>query len=437
MALYLSCALPAGSALAASAASGTGDEVTALRQELEQTKALVRKLESRLEVVEAQAAAAEAQDQQTVAVAEAGGAAGGSSPSAFNPAISVVLQGSYNAYSRNPEDLVLAGFAPPEGAGLPNEGFSLGESELNLSANIDPMFYGSLTVSLEDDGGSTDLNVEEAFIETLALPWGTKVKAGRMYPVLGYLNEIHPHADAFVDRPLPYKAFFGGDNYGDDGVQVSVLLPTALFAEIGGGVFRGIGYPAAGSANDGNGSQSLFARVGGDIGASQSWLAGISYLHAEASDRDTDGLVFTGKTPVYIADGKYTWAPEGNMANRFLVLQGEYFRSRADGTWNDLPYDETSDGWYVQAVYKFASQWKAGYRFAYLGAPGVPLDLVGTALDSEGHNPRSQSWLLERDFSEFSSLRLQYNRDDSDSRGNDEAVLRYTISMGAHGAHKY
>ena len=50
------------------------------------------------------------------------------------------------------------------------KGFRSGESEINLSANIDQMFYGSLTVSLADDAGSTDISVEEAFIETLALP---------------------------------------------------------------------------------------------------------------------------------------------------------------------------------------------------------------------------------------------------------------------------
>ena len=160
-------------------------------------------------------------------------------------------------------------------------------------------------------------------------------------------------------------------------------------------------------------------------------------LHTEATDRDTGGLIFNGNTPLYIADAKYTWAPGGNMANRFLVLQGEYFWNGENGSFDDVPYDESSGGWYAQAVYKFGSQWKVGYRYARLTAPDVPLSFVGTALDSDGHDPHTQSWLLERDFSEFSSLRLQYTRDDADARGDDEAVLRYTISMGAHGAHKY
>ena len=95
-----------------------------------------------------------------------------------------------------------------------------------------------------------------------------------MFPVLGYLNEIHSHADAFVDRPLPYRAFLGGDNFRDDGIQASVILPTDLFAEVGGGMYRGTGFPAAGSASSGRGADTLFARIGGDVGVSHSWLAG-------------------------------------------------------------------------------------------------------------------------------------------------------------------
>jgi hypothetical protein len=269
------------------------------------------------------------------------------------------------------------------------------------------------------------------------LPWGAKVKAGRMFPVLGYLNEIHSHADAFVDRPLPYLAFVGGDNYADDGLQLSLVLPTDLYAEVGAGAFRGIGFPAAGSDNSGNGSQSVFARIGGDVGVSRSWLAGLSYLHANAVDRVTGDLTFNGVNDVYVANAKYTWSPNGNLANRFLVLQGEYFWNRSDGDYNGSIYDEDSEGWYVQAVYKLLPQWKVGYRYSSLDSGSVPTALTGTALDSEGHRPRSQSLLLEFDNSEFSSLRLQYTRDDSGPEPDDIGVLRYTISMGAHGAHKY
>src|SRR5436189_83539 len=70
----------------------------------------------------------------------------------------------------------IPGFALGDEAGLPSRGFSLGESEITLAANIDPYFYGSLTASIS---GDDDISVEEAFIQTTALPGGVTFKAGR------------------------------------------------------------------------------------------------------------------------------------------------------------------------------------------------------------------------------------------------------------------
>jgi hypothetical protein len=413
------------------------DELAALREELERTKALVTELSQRLAVVEARSTAPPPVPTVSTAVplpVTPVQTAAAAAPNAFNPAISAVLQGSFNAYAEDPEAAVIAGFALGEEAGPDSEGFSLGESELNLAANIDPLFYGSVTVALEDDAGETEVALEEAFIETLALPYGVKAKAGRMFPAFGYLNEIHAHADAFVDRPLPYRAFLGADNYRDDGMQLSVLMPTALYAELGGGWYRGIGFPAAGSASDGTGAQTAFARLGGDIGIAHSWRAGVSFLRGEAVARETDELVFDGTTHLYAADAKYTWGPGGNHA---LTLQGEYVWRNEEGAWNEVPYDENASGWYAQAVYRLGQRWQAGYRYARMSPPDVPADLVATALDSAGHDPLAHSIVIQWSPSEFSSLRVQYTRDDSGPVADDVAVLRYTVSLGAHGAHPY
>lgn len=411
------------------------DDINELRQELEQTKALVKKLEARLQKVEKRAPAAK-QAAVTTAPPPAPIEGAKSSDNAFNPAISGVLMGGVNSYSRNPDNTKFKGFAMGGEAGLPNRGFSLGESELTLASNIDDMFYGALTASIAESGSESEISLEEAYIETLALPYGTKVKAGRFFPVLGYMNEIHAHADSFVDRPLPYRAFLGGGNFSDDGVQVSVVLPTSLFTEVGGGAYHGSAFPAA-DGGQGNSAQSAFARVGGDIGVAHSWLAGVSFLRTQSTDRTTDDVTFNGDTNLYILDGKYTWAPGGNATQRSLTLQGEYFLRTENGDYNALAYDRNSTGWYAQAVYKFDPQWKTGYRFASLNGGGIVDGLEGTSLDSEGHNPRSHSLLLEYDNSEFSSIRLQLNRDESDLKPNSSAMLWYTISMGTHGAHKY
>ena len=48
----------------------------------------------------------------------------------------------------------------------PRRGFSLGESELVISSNIDPYFRGQLVAAFTPDN---QLEVEEAFFQTLAL----------------------------------------------------------------------------------------------------------------------------------------------------------------------------------------------------------------------------------------------------------------------------
>ena len=74
------------------------------------------------------------------------------SASSFNPAISVILTGNYANLSQDPADYHIAGFMPPEeGVGPGDRSFNLGESEVTLSANIDPYFLGALTVAITSE----------------------------------------------------------------------------------------------------------------------------------------------------------------------------------------------------------------------------------------------------------------------------------------------
>jgi len=49
--------------------------------------------------------------------------------------------------------------------------------------------------------------------------------------------------------------------------------------------------------------------------------------------------------------------------------------------------------------------------------------------------PRRASAMLEYNTSEFGRFRLQYNRDWSRGTPDNQAILQYIISIGAHGAH--
>ncbi|HCC53759.1 MAG TPA: hypothetical protein DEQ20_02370 [Desulfobulbaceae bacterium] len=84
----------------------------------------------------------------------------------FNPSISVILNGKYSGLSA--DSLELAGFGVGEEGERGREGLALDESELTFSASIDDKFYGSLTAAIVREGGEDKVELEEAYVQTLA-----------------------------------------------------------------------------------------------------------------------------------------------------------------------------------------------------------------------------------------------------------------------------
>ncbi|HEX7465004.1 MAG TPA: hypothetical protein VF309_00080, partial [Usitatibacter sp.] len=190
--------------------------VRAADPELDEIRAQIRELkssyENRIQALEQRLKDAEAKAAAPAPMP----AAPSSSIGAFNPAVSVVLQGRYANLSQDPAKFALAGFAPGGDIGPGRRGFSLGESELAMFANVDDKFAGNLIASLTPEN---TVSVEEAYGLWLTAPYGLAPKFGRFFSGLGYLNEQHQHAWDFQDAPLVYKAFLG-NQLKQDGLQL-------------------------------------------------------------------------------------------------------------------------------------------------------------------------------------------------------------------------
>ncbi len=369
------------------------------------------------------------------------------SGNAFNPAISLILNGHYASYSRDPRDWALSGFLLDSEAGLPTEGLSLDETELAISANIDDKYYGFVAASINQTGSDTSLDLEEGYIETLALPKGLKIKAGRFLSDVGYLNPIHSHAWDFDDAPLAYTAMLNGA-YKDTGLQLKWVAPTKLFVELGMELMRGDSFPAAGAAHDGVGASTLFVHIGGDVGDTTSWRAGVSRLSADASERSSmfslGTAEFTGNSDVTIADFVWKWAKNGNARDRYYTVQAEYLHRNESGTLavttptatNTGLYDGTQSGYYVQGVYQFRPRWRVGMRYDRLEASN-DVAIIGPNPLATTHDPSRVSVMSDFSNSEFSRLRLQINRDHSGLQIDNQIVFQYLMSLGAHGAHRF
>lgn len=384
------------------------------------------------------------------------------SASTFNPAIALILSGTYTNLSRNPDAYHIQGFIPGgKGIGPGSRGFALGESELTLSAAIDPTFSGALTFSL---AGDNSVSVEEAKVETLGLAHGINLKFGRFLSSLGYLNSQHAHAWDFVDAPLAYQAFFGGQ-YKNDGLQVRWLAPTDQFLELGAELGFGSEFPGSTRNRNDAGVSTLFARLGDDIGNSASWQSNAWYQHSKAQDRqyeDVDSTAttvsnaFTGNSNTWGLGAVYKWSPNGNTTNHTFKAQAEFIQRKESG---DLSYDtlnqslgsstgsyrSTQSGWYAQAIYQFISNWRVGVRYDQLNSGSIDNGLVqGGTLSAAGfthlaeYRPKRSALMLDYSPSEFSRLRLQLSQDQASPSGKDTQVfVQYVMSLGAHGAHSY
>ncbi|HET7608761.1 MAG TPA: hypothetical protein VFL84_08810, partial [Gammaproteobacteria bacterium] len=260
---------------------------------------------------------------------------------------------------------------------------------------------------------------------------------------------IHAHGWDFNDAPLPYLAMLNS-GYKDAGVQVSWVVPATLYIQLGAEVLRGDSFPAAnGAESSGTGASTAFVHFGGDVGAEASWRAGLSFLTADANDRATDfdssRVSFTGKSDLAIADFVWKWAKNGNARDRYYVVQAEYLRRDEDGelTLSVPPagdathaYAGTQDGFYVQGVYQFRPRWRVGLRYDRLDASN-DLGAVAPTPFVADHDPSRVSVMTDFSNSEFSRLRLQLNRDDSRPETDDQVVVQYIMSLGAHGAHRF
>jgi hypothetical protein len=444
------------------ARAATDAELAEIREQIRQLResyeARIQALEERLKAAETERGAAAPATPPAAppppVVAEPAGPAPASGIAAFNPAISAVLQGTYSNFSQDPNHYALSGFAPSGDIAPGKRGFSLGESELAISANVDDKFFGNLIVSLTPEN---TVSVEEAYGLYTAAPYGLAPKFGRFFSGLGYMNDQHQHAWDFVDAPLVYQAFLGGQ-YDVDGLQVKWGAPTEEFLEFGAELGNGEGFPGTSRNKNGIGSGVVYVHAGGDVGPSNSWRAGLSYLQTRAQDRDYSQVdlagnnaqvSFSGSSKLAVADFVWKWAPNGNGRETNFKLQGEYFwrwengeftydSDGALGLTHTSNYNARQSGWYLQGVYQFMPEWRVGLRYDWLDPGRVDYGSNAANLVNPDFHPERWGTMVDWTPSEFSRFRVQYQQVKLRPGVTDnEWFLQYILTLGAHGAHKF
>ena len=89
-------------------------------------------------------------------------------------------------------------------------GFNARNTELAFDGAVDPYFQGFANiVFLLDNDNQTEVELEEAFLQTSSLPYNLQLKGGQFFADFGRLNPTHPHTWDFADSPLVNGLFLG------------------------------------------------------------------------------------------------------------------------------------------------------------------------------------------------------------------------------------
>ncbi|MFO1346958.1 MAG: TonB-dependent receptor, partial [Rhodocyclaceae bacterium] len=101
-------------------------------------------------------------------------------------------------------------------------------------------------------------------------------------------------------------------------------------------------------------------------------------------------------------------------------------------------YKTRQSGWYLQGVYQFTQNWRAGLRYDRLDSGSRNFGANDASIVNDSYTPKRLTVMADYSWSEFSRMRLQFAQDKSMQGVTDNQIwLQYIMSLGAHGAHKF
>ena len=388
------------------------------------------------------------------------------SGSGFNPAISVIPDVLYYSDSASGDGLALLGRVDGFGSvhdhaedhaghshGLDLErGFNLREVEVAFSGAVDPYFDVWAILAVGPDGAE----IEETFVQTRRLPGGLKLKLGKFYSDVGYLNKQHPHQWDFVDTALPYQLGLGG-SLNETGLQLTWLPKMPFYALFGVEALQGANEAVSSFVGpteeqplyeDRAGPRLLtgFLKVAPDLGFNHALQVGAFGVRSLLHQQEWEVSHLEGKTWLLGTDLVYKYDAPHLHGKGDLQAQAEYlYRVKDLASLADpeaappARHRFVQDGLYAQVRYGFAPRFTAAVRF----------DVAGLVNRLERSGGESESWESSQRWSaaiafnptEFSRIRVQGERCSlvvgGERKSFNQVFVQVQVSLGVHGAHRF
>ncbi|HOX47525.1 MAG TPA: hypothetical protein PK668_28285 [Myxococcota bacterium] len=324
------------------------------------------------------------------------------------------------------DHLRLGGHAPD------HNGFTLQGLEWVASAAVDPYFRFDLSFQL------AHLELEEAYLTTLALPWSLQARLGVLNAAFGRENPRHLHTWHLASPSLMHARFLAEEHFGGLGGELSWLLPLPWYLLLLVEVldthaltdFRSSSFAAVAEGEDlrDPGQLVYLTRLesfvpGGDdwslaLGASGAWGPSVELADTRAA--------------LYGLDLYLRWRPLSEGEDALAVgLTLEYVLRDSDS-----PEGHVLDhGGYVQLDVQLDRRWLVALRAD--NTARLPGEAWGTtALATWAWRGSAAVSFLP---THFSKLRLQADLGRAPGMDGPYAAvfLQLEISAGAHGAHAF
>lgn len=360
----------------------------------------------------------------------------------------------------NPEISFLGDFSYNWSDGPIKNGFQIQGVEIGFQGTLDPYtrFKGFLAAHQhpfelhhhhdEDAEGGAEgsdahehdsglaLNVEEAYMEWVALPFHSRLRVGKFRQQYGVLNRWHRHALPTLDRPLALDRIFGPEGLVGLGVGVDWLLPK-LWASSNGLTLEitNAENPYAFAGAEWRDPVLLLRHTGFfELGPDAYFDLGLNWVYGpndETGDHSSSVAGF---------DIAYLWEPVNRARYRNLEIRGEYFHTRFE-----TPDSNTlaSDSFYLYLISKLSRRWTLGVRYDNVELPFDRFELYHPEEFRPGLGEVAWTPFVTYWQSEFVRLRLQYQNIQRDFvfPGGEESDHRIwfqtTFAAGPHKHESY
>jgi hypothetical protein len=325
--------------------------------------------------------------------------------------------------------------------------------ELNVAASVDPFAkaYVVANATADSASGEATWGIEEAALQTTALPWNLELKAGRFFGEFGKLGYIHDHELPFVNRPLALDQYMGGETK-TDGLQVNWLPPLPHYVSVtlglgdqfgddpnNPGTFRHFnemnfwgrlstyfnltpnlqmeaGVSGLWNPKTEDRAGVLVQPSGSTLTERERRLAGLDLKLSYVPLRNNQFNSLVWGTEVLYSNNRYLFDPNGSLDPSLPApgMDGDEFVGRVG-----------SVGLYSYLTYKWSRQWSGGFLF----------DWVQSA---QNHNDETFAYspYLTFTLSHWNQLRLQYTHTDhtilSGLKPDDAIYLQWAWIIGSH-----